>query len=60
VKQKAKRSSSREKGHQFSDVVDSIQEVISNDGRKTACPFENETTSLRVCFIIFLTVLRII
>jgi tRNA(His) 5'-end guanylyltransferase len=26
----------------------------------TACPFENETTSLRVCFIIFLTVLRII
>jgi hypothetical protein len=29
---------------------------IRND---TACPFENETTSLRVCFIIFLSVLRI-
>jgi len=41
-------------------VVGEYEENENEFGNDTACPFENETTSLRVCFIIFLTVLRII
>jgi hypothetical protein len=43
MKEEAKRSSSREKGQQFSDVVDSIQKVISNDGRQIILKGADET-----------------